>query len=390
SKIGIDKTKVELIGAPPLTTTFTRTLGNKFYEGVNHLGNVLAVVSDKKIPTDDDKDGQVDYYRANVISSTDYYPFGMIMPDRSFNAGKYRFGFGGGEKVNEIYGEGNYVDLGERGVDTRLGRLNWRTDTRESEYPWQSPYAYYGNSPIAQLDYNGEGDYYDKKGKHLGSDNKKDDLAYSADGTKQVEILGEDDKGTGKFNTEFLNANKLSVTHSEFQKQAATVYGESSVAYGIESKEEMFAIASVHQRNKIAFGANSDKAAEYSNTLINKQTSAMQLSNAAMINALTGGFDYSNGADQWDGAEQAMIPKANMDKASNGKFMYKMNTMGWSMSDNHYNSWKSAVDNKFGAGKFTVPQNKAAMHNYGGMTNKGKTRLSSTAQYGFTIFWKTK
>ncbi|MFH1003896.1 MAG: hypothetical protein V1781_00110 [Bacteroidota bacterium] len=49
SKIGIDKTKVELIGAPPLTTTFTRTLGNKFYEGVNHLGNILTVVSDKKI-----------------------------------------------------------------------------------------------------------------------------------------------------------------------------------------------------------------------------------------------------------------------------------------------------------------------------------------------------
>ena len=42
------------------------------------------------------------------------------------------------------------------------------------------------------------------------------------------------------------------------------------------------------------------------------------------------------------------------------------------------------------ATKFTVPQNKAAMHNYGGMTNKGKTRLSSTAQYGLTIFWKTK
>ena len=45
---------------------------------------------------------------------------------------------------------------------------------------------------------------------------------------------------------------------------------------------------------------------------------------------------------------------------------------------------------KYGAGKFTVPQNKAAIHNYGGMTNKGKTRLSSTAQFGLTIFWKTK
>ena len=314
----------------------------------------------------------------------------MPMPGRSYQSSDYRYGYNGGEKLNEIYNEGNYVDLGARGVDTRLGRLNWSIDPRAAEYPWQSPYAYFDNSPIVQLDYNGEGDYYGKDGKHLGSDNKKDNLAYSADGTKQVEILDKEGKGTGKFNTEFINANKLAVTHSEFQKQAATVYAESSIGYGLESKEEMFAIASVHQRNKKAYGANAPLAKTFLNTSEDKQTSAMQLSNAAMINALTAGFDYSNGADQWDGAEQAMIPKVNMDKASNGKFMYKMNTMGWSLSDKNYNSWKSAVDSKFGAGKFTVPQNKAAMHNYGGMTNKGKTRLSSTAQYGLTIFWKTK
>lgn len=67
-----------------------------------------------------------------------------------------------------------------------------------------------------------------------------------------------------------------------------------------------------------------------------------------------------------------------------------MNTMGWSMKDSHYKSWKSAVNGKFGEGEFSVPQQKAALHNYGGMTNQGKIRIYSTAQYGLTMFWKTK
>ena len=116
----------------------------------------------------------------------------------------------------------------------------------------------------------------------------------------------------------------------------------------------------------------------------------MQMANAAIINALTGGFDYSRGANQWDGAEQAMIPQKYANAASNGKFMYKINTMGWSMSDADYKSWKDAVNNKFGAGKLTVPQKKAATQNYKGMFNKGKIRLFSTAQYGLTIFWKER
>jgi len=131
-------------------------------------------------------------------------------------------------------------------------------------------------------------------------------------------------------------------------------------------------------------------AKKFLSTPLNGQTGPMRLANAAMINALTGGHDYSNGAEQWDGAEQAMVSSTDMNKASNGKFMFKMNVMGWSISNSHYQSWKGAVEGKFGAGKFTVPQEKAALFNYGGMKNKGLIRLSSTAQYGLTIFWNEK
>ena len=85
----------------------------------------------------------------------------------------------------------------------------------------------------------------------------------------------------------------------------------------------------------------------------------MQTANAAVINAFTpGSIDYSNWADQWDGSEQAMIPKEFQNKPSNGTFMYKMNVMGWSMHGVEFASWKNAVNKKIGNGLFNVPQKK--------------------------------
>jgi hypothetical protein len=92
----------------------------------------------------------------------------------------YRFHFNGGEAINEVYGNANYVDLGERGVDTRLGILNWTIDPRFKEYPWQSPYAYYANSPIWQIDYLGMG----KLTRYVGEDGKE--LANTKDGNNST------------------------------------------------------------------------------------------------------------------------------------------------------------------------------------------------------------
>src|SRR5690606_26792483 len=68
----------------------------------------------------------------------------------------WRFGYTGGEKIDGISGQGNYVDLGERGLDTRLARLNGRMDPLYHKFPYQSPYVYAGNSPIKFIDKNGE------------------------------------------------------------------------------------------------------------------------------------------------------------------------------------------------------------------------------------------
>jgi hypothetical protein len=62
-----------------------------------------------------------------------------------------------------------------------------------------------------------------------------------------------------------------------------------------------------------------------------------------------------------------------------------MNTMGWNISDSHYEAWKGNIGSSFNA-----PQTKVAPGNYKGYRNEGKLRLQSTAVYLQTIFWKVK
>ena len=92
-----------------------------------------------------------------------------------------------------------------------------------------------------------------------------------------------------------------------------------------------------------------------------------------------GGFDYSYGATQWDGAEQALYPVTEDDGHKDGYELH-MNTMGWKISDEHYRKWSDNIGDGFKA-----PQEKKATVG----PNKGKIRLRSTAVYNGTIFWKS-
>ena len=57
-------------------------LGNKSYEMSNHLGNVLTVISDVKIPIDTDNDFIKDLYRVSIRNISDYSPFGVGLDGR--------------------------------------------------------------------------------------------------------------------------------------------------------------------------------------------------------------------------------------------------------------------------------------------------------------------
>ena len=90
----------------------------------------------------------VNGYTADVLSFSDYYPFGMQMPGRHGVAGEgYRYGFQGQELDNEIKGNGNSVNYKFRMHDSRLGRF-FAVDPLSPEYPFYSPYAFSGNRVI--------------------------------------------------------------------------------------------------------------------------------------------------------------------------------------------------------------------------------------------------
>src|SRR5690606_5460458 len=90
-----------------------RTLGGKKYELSNHLGNVLAVVTDN-IDLDQDSTW------ANVVNVTDYYPFGLAMEGRSLQDSAYRYGFNGKELIPDL--NLNLYDYGARFYDPAIGR----------------------------------------------------------------------------------------------------------------------------------------------------------------------------------------------------------------------------------------------------------------------------
>lgn len=149
------KGKRGIFFGPPMGETYQKKAELKFYyEKDNHLGSVLVTVSDQKIGVDVGSDGTVDYYNADVLSAQDYYSFGSPMPGRGFNSPDYKYGFNGQEKIDEIYGNGNYLDFAYRGYNPRLGRF-FAIDPLSAKFPFYSPYQFASNSPILAKDLEG-------------------------------------------------------------------------------------------------------------------------------------------------------------------------------------------------------------------------------------------
>jgi len=122
SRLGIVQQNIDM-QTPPNSAAITNfTRGYKFFELSNHLGNVLVTVSDKHIGVTTNN-ATISYYKADVVTATDYYPFGMEMPGRTYRQpnSSYRYGFNGKENDNEVKGEGNQIAFENRIYDPRLG-----------------------------------------------------------------------------------------------------------------------------------------------------------------------------------------------------------------------------------------------------------------------------
>ena len=155
SRLGVLNTSLDAEGSNSAANIiFTR--GNKFFELSNHLGNVLVTISDKKIGVDQTNDGHYDYYKADVVTANDYYPFGMQMPGRKYSQANtsYRYGFNGKENDNDVKGDGNQQDYGMRIYDPRIGKF-LSVDPITAKYPELTTYQFASNRPIDGIDMDG-------------------------------------------------------------------------------------------------------------------------------------------------------------------------------------------------------------------------------------------
>ncbi len=134
--------------------TSERVLATKEFELSNHLGNVLTVVSDKKLGVANAANTTIDYYKADVQSANDYYAFGSMMNGRKYTGGGYRYGFNGKEMDDEVKGQGNQIVYEARIYDSRLCR--WLSiDPFTGKFPELSPYQNSENNPIYFMDNDG-------------------------------------------------------------------------------------------------------------------------------------------------------------------------------------------------------------------------------------------
>ena len=123
--------------------------GKKNYELANHLGNVLAVISDRKKGSGN-VNGNYAYFDAVPISATDYFPFGMAMPGRTYNTEGYRYTFNGKEDDAEWAKQ----DYGFRIYDKRICKF-LSIDPLSAKYPELTPYQFASNTPIMAIDFDG-------------------------------------------------------------------------------------------------------------------------------------------------------------------------------------------------------------------------------------------
>ena len=94
-------------------------------------------------------------FKPDVISYNDYYPFGMLQPNRNSSSTAYRYGFQGQEKDDEVKdGNGTSINYKYRMHDPRVGRF-FAADPLEHKFPWMTPYAFTQNKVIMFVELEG-------------------------------------------------------------------------------------------------------------------------------------------------------------------------------------------------------------------------------------------
>lgn len=115
---------------------------------------MLVTISDRRMATDDGN-GEIAWYEADVVTANDYYPGGMLMPGRKYQASNnsYRYGFNGKENDKKTSFTTTY-DYGFRIYSPALGRF-LSVDPLTKNYAALTPYQFASNNPIEGVDLDG-------------------------------------------------------------------------------------------------------------------------------------------------------------------------------------------------------------------------------------------
>jgi RHS repeat-associated protein len=265
----------------------------------------------------------INHKRGPEVEMNNYYAFGLEIP--GLNSKAVGFGtnpqnrdkYNGKELQSKEFNDGSGLedyDFGARNYDPQIGRWFNIDPLSDVSRRW-SPYCYVYNNPLIFTDPNGMfGDYYKKDGSYLGSDGINDNKLYAVENNGVKSSSTDKDGNT----VNMIDKKQITdvtaetgITHSDFLKLAAVVYGETDQQS--KSKEEKFGIASASVNNYIARSKDpKDKGATFSQVL-NKISNAtfdgneryglynslskhdrsqnqdIKDANAAAINALTGG-----------------------------------------------------------------------------------------------------
>jgi RHS repeat-associated protein len=126
------------------STDYTHYKFYKEYYLKDHLGNIRLKFSDARLTES----------TLDITGVYNYYPFGQLIDNKTFESSAGRFGFQSQERDDEVSGKGNRTHYQARDYMGQIGRPD-KIDPLSDEFPNQSPYVMNNNNPVYRIDVDG-------------------------------------------------------------------------------------------------------------------------------------------------------------------------------------------------------------------------------------------